>query len=70
MVLSSSTYISRTVPSLITVVVNVMDVTRGQRDINLHVISKTVIEWLQKWRAVVCCCHVIRLSSGVCVVRV
>lgn len=42
-----------------------MDVTRGQRDINLHVISGAVIEWMQKWRAVACCCCVTRLSSGV-----
>lgn len=48
-------------------VVNVMDVTQGQRDINLHVISKIVIEWIQKWHAVVCCCRVASLSSGVCV---
>lgn len=48
-------------------VVNVMDVTQGQRDINLHVISKIVIEWIQKWHAVVCCCRVTSLSSGVCV---
>lgn len=47
--------------------VRVMDVTRGQRDINLHVISGAVIEWMQKWRAVACCCCVTRLSSGVCI---
>lgn len=46
---------------------NMMDVTRGQRDINLHVISKTVIEWIQKWHAVACCFRVMRLSSGVCI---
>lgn len=28
--------------------VNVMDVTRGQRGINLHVISGAVIEWMHK----------------------
>lgn len=44
-----------------------MDVTRGQGDINLHVISGAVIEWMQKWRAVACCCCVPRLSSGVCI---
>ena len=27
-------------------------------------ISKTVIEWIQKWHAVMCCCRVMRLSSG------
>lgn len=49
------------------VCVSVMDVTRGQGDINLHVISGAVIEWMQKWRAVACCCCVPRLSSGVCI---
>lgn len=48
-------------------VVNVTAVTRGQRDINLHVISEAVIEWLQKWRGAVCFCRVMRLSSCVCV---
>lgn len=45
---------------------DVVNATRGQRDINLHVISETVIEWLQSWRAVVCCSRVMGLSSGVC----
>lgn len=44
-----------------------MAVTRGQRDINLHVISEAVIEWVRKWRGAVCSCRAMRLPLCVCV---
>lgn len=44
--------------------VNMMDMTRGQGEINLHVISEAVIEWVQEWwRVMLCCCRVMSLSS-------